>query len=65
MFILDDLDSSNVAKALSVMGFDQTTKGTFKHGMRKQVLFKGHTLSYQNDTCKFWCILTTSLQETF
>ena len=34
---LDDLDSSNFAKALGVMGFEGATKGTFKHGMKKQV----------------------------
>ena len=33
----DDLDSSNFAKALGVMGFEGATKGTFKHGMKRQV----------------------------
>ena len=37
---LDDLDSSNFAKALGVMGFEGATKGTFKHGMQKQVFLR-------------------------
>ena len=36
-YLSDDLDSSTCAKALGVMGFEGATKGTFKHGMKKQV----------------------------